>query len=132
VKCIAALGMNDNLGYDERPTVAGITAFRTVYYFFRERLYKIESELPRTEFGNVRKAFVAKYGPPHAAETARYQNGFGARFAGQRVFWRNPVSTISMGELDGESNNVQLIFWDKVIGKEFEVVGRSKDGAKDL
>jgi hypothetical protein len=132
VKCIAELGWQDRMGYDETPTVAGITAFRTVYYFFREQLYKIDSELPRPDFGNLREAFIAKYGPPFATEIAHYQNGFGARFSGQRLFWRNSVSTIAIGELDGEDNTVQLVFRDKVIGKECETAGRVKDRGKDM
>jgi hypothetical protein len=51
VKCIAASSMNENVNFDdEGPTVAGIRAYSTIYYFFQGRLYKIESQLPGTEY----------------------------------------------------------------------------------
>jgi hypothetical protein len=132
IKCIAALSMDDDLDFDDGPTVAGIAAYRTIYYFFHERLYKVESELPRSEYRVLRREFIAKYGPPIIAKTVPYQNGFGAAFSGERLLWRNSFSNISIGELDGQSNNIRIVFWHYAIGKQCEIAGAAKGRAKDL
>jgi hypothetical protein len=55
--------MNENANFDdEGPTVAGIRAYSTIYYFFQGRLYKIEYQLPGTEYRALRAAFITKYG----------------------------------------------------------------------
>jgi hypothetical protein len=122
VKCIA----------DESSTVAGVVAYRTVYYFFHEGLYKIESDLPRTEYVHLRKAFTERYGPPSAVKSVGYQNGFGAHLVGERLYWYNPVSSLAIGELDSESNNVRLVFRHKALYSECEKAGSLKNRAGDL
>jgi hypothetical protein len=113
-------------------TVGGVAAYRTVFYFFRDRLYKIESELPRTEYAHIREALTAKYGSPAPARRIGYQNGFGAQFVGERLSWHNQASSIAIGELDSESDNVRLVFQHKALASECERAGSMKNRAGDL
>jgi hypothetical protein len=104
VKCIAALSLNDDVDFHDGPTVAGISAYRTVYSFFHNRLYKIESELPEGSYRELREAFVAKYGKALVG-IAQYQNSFGAKAIGQQLGWKNAVSQISIGQLDAKQRS---------------------------
>lgn len=122
VKCIAT----------GESTVAGVAAYHTVYYFFHDRLYKIESDLPRTEYRNLRAAFIAKYGLASGSKSVGYQNGFGAQFVGERLYWNNQASSIAIGELDSESDNVRLMFQHKLLASECERAGSITNRAGDL
>ena len=112
VKCIAALSVNDDPGFEDSPSISGIPAYRTVYYFSHEQLYKIESELPRSEYSNLRKLLIAKYGQPLTAKV-EYENRFGAEFVGERLLWHRNLSWMLIGELDSQSNNVRLVMADR-------------------
>jgi hypothetical protein len=151
VECRATLNRHENMdlfinnGFDlvesfkyfDEPTVAGAGAYQTVYYFFSGKLYKIQSELPAEDYAAIRGTFVEKYGKP-SVTMHRYQNGFGAQVDGEELLWDNGNSQIRIGQLDGtntldgSANQVQVVFWHKVIGKLFEEAGASKDRAKDL
>jgi hypothetical protein len=117
VKCIASLSIDDDMDYDDRPTIAGAQAYRTVYYFFQrsssgqfreanppKRLYMIRSTLPGTNYQEIRDAFVEKYGTP-MIRVAQYQNGFGAKIEGEELLWTTEVSQISIGQRDGEPDD---------------------------
>jgi hypothetical protein len=99
IKCIAALSVNDDLDFSDEPTVAGLAAYRTVYSFFHERLYKIESELPAESYQTLRDAFAAKYGKP-LVTMSQYQNSFGAKKNGEQLLWKTAVSQIRIGQYD--------------------------------
>ena len=99
VKCVASLSIDDDMDYDDRPTIAGVQAYRTVYYFFEERsagpfvqanapkrLYMIKSTLPSRNYREIRGAFVEKYGAP-VIKVAQYQNEFEAKIEGEELLW---------------------------------------------
>jgi hypothetical protein len=104
IKCIAALSLNDDLDFEDGPTVAGVNAVRTLYYFFHLRLYMIKSTLPGSEYPALRSAFIQKYGSP-LARIAQYQNSMGGKFTGEELLWRNGVSQIQLGQRDGERDD---------------------------
>jgi hypothetical protein len=125
--------MNDDLDFSDGdgPTVAGIRAYRTVYYFFHGQLFKIQSELPGSQYRELRTAFVGKYGAPIRRVT-HYQNSFGAQSSGEELRWQNATSQINIGELDAESNNVLLTIRHTNLEKEYEAAAAVKDPEKDL
>jgi hypothetical protein len=132
VKCIAASSMNENVDFDdEGPTVPGIRAYRTIYYFFRGRLYNIESQLPGSEYRTLRTAFITKHGKP-TVSVGQYTNRFGAKVTGEELRWKNSTSQINIGELDAVSNNVLLTIWHTALKAECEKAGALKDRGKDL
>ena len=107
VKCIAALSLDDDFDFEDSPTVANAPTYKTVYYFFHQRLYMIKSTLPGKQYPALRSAFVEKYGTP-SVTIAEYQNSFGAKFNGEKLLWSNGVSQISMGERDGERDDPSI------------------------
>jgi len=132
IKCVAALSADDDIDFDvPGPTVAGISAYETVYSFFRGRLYEIESQIPRSDYVQLRTALKEKYGHP-SREILDYQNAFGANSLGERLAWHNAASSIYLGQLDGESNNSKLIFWHDSLRKECAASGASNSPGKDL
>jgi hypothetical protein len=104
VKCVATLGIDDDIDFEDSPTVANVTGFRTVYYFFHQRLYMIKSTLPGKDYAVLRAAFIDKYGPP-TINSAEYQNAMGAKFNGEKLLWSNGISQIAIGERDGEHDS---------------------------
>jgi hypothetical protein len=151
VKCRAALNRTENSdlfinnGLDvlqdfprfDESSIAGAGAYQTIYYFFHDQLYKIQSELPAEEYANIRAAFVAKYGPP-VVTIQRYQNSFGATVEGEQLLWSNSSSHIGIGQLDGTNvrdwtrNQVRIVYWHDSIDKECETAGAAKDRTKDM
>jgi hypothetical protein len=104
VKCIASLSIDDDLDYEDSPTIAGVEAYRTVYYFFRDRLYMIKSTLPGKSYPELRNTFVEKYGAP-IVSVAQYQNLLGAKLDGEKLLWKTDLSQINIGQRDGEPDD---------------------------
>jgi hypothetical protein len=104
IRCIAALSLDDDPDFEDNPTIANVRAYRTVYYFFHQRLYMIKSTLPASEYPVLRSAFIDKYGTP-SVSAAEYQNSFGAKFSGEKLLWENSVSGMSLGQRDGDRDD---------------------------
>jgi hypothetical protein len=92
------------MDFDDRPTIAEVEAFRTVYYFFHDRLYMIRSTLPGQSYPDLRKTFTDKYGSPEF-RTVQYQNSSGAKADGEKLLWKTAISQISIGERDGQPDD---------------------------
>jgi hypothetical protein len=113
IRCVTAPSVDDDFDFADRPTVAEIEAYRTVYYFFQEKLYLIRSTLPRVGYPDIRAAFQEKYGVP-VIHAEQYQNALGATFVGENLLWDNEVSKISIEER-GSDHDSQTVSASKDI-----------------
>jgi hypothetical protein len=108
IKCVASLSVDDDSDFDDRPTIAEVEAFRTVYYFFHNRLYMIRSTIQLAAYQTLRSAYIEKYGKPGIA-AERYQNAFGATVVGETLSWTNGSSEIHIAQLDGDKDSPDLV-----------------------
>jgi hypothetical protein len=80
---------------------AGIQAVSMFYRFLGSRLYDIEIHLVSHDYGDVKAAFIQKYGAPTSTTSERYQNGYGATWTGEVCHWRSGNQAIALTEGSG-------------------------------
>ena len=78
--------------------VAGQRITRVLYYFYQNRLYKIELYLLASQFSPIKSAFNQKYGDATLHEAKTYKNGFGANWTGQVLGWKAGAEIIGLEE----------------------------------
>jgi hypothetical protein len=100
-----------------RPTIAGVPAEAFIYKFVDGSLYDMTVFFEHKDFEQVLEALKGKYGETTVKETRTYQNGFGAKFDGDVLVWRNAVSEISLFERAGKVDDSLLIVVHKELGK---------------
>jgi len=78
--------------------VAGSAVTSILYHFYNGKLYEIALVFPAVRYGVTKSAFLDKYGPPSRQTTSEFQNGFGARWTGEDLFWLQGTQTVSLEE----------------------------------
>jgi hypothetical protein len=82
----------------EARTVAGFVLPGIGYYFYNDKLYKIDMHFAARHYTVIRAAFKDKYGSqPDRIETS-FQNGFGAHWIGESLFWKQGTQTVLLYE----------------------------------
>lgn len=77
---------------------AGTQAVSMFYRFYGGRLYEIEIHLTSHDYKDVKLAFIQKYGSPSSKDDKSYQNGFGARWTGEVVYWKSGTQEVALSE----------------------------------
>ena len=82
--------------------VAGQPVMHVLYYFYNNRLYKIELYFTASHFASIAQAFVQKYGDPAIQRSRTFSNAYGARWTGQLLAWAADQQVIGLDE--GQAN----------------------------
>lgn len=89
--------INDNSANE----VMGEPATALTYSFIGGLLYQIHMMFPSISYPVMKSAFVGRYGPATKTGSDAYQNGYGARWTGEHLFWKQGDQTILMMEGSG-------------------------------
>jgi len=94
---------NPSPGYanQDRLTVMGLQLESAIYRFYKSRLYEIDITASPSLFEVLQYGFRTKYGAPRSATTSSYQNGFGASWTGQNLYWERGRESIIFTEGPG-------------------------------
>lgn len=84
--------------HPELLSVAGAHLSQCIYHFYQGRLYMIVIQASAGDFDSLVRAFSDKYGTPHADTPTRYENGYGAKWAGRNFYWQRGTQVIYFGE----------------------------------
>jgi hypothetical protein len=82
----------------EARTVAGFLLPGIGYYFYNDKLYKINMHFAARNYAVMGAAFRDKYGSEPDRIESQYQNGFGAHWVGESLFWKRGTQTILLYE----------------------------------
>lgn len=82
----------------EARTVAGLLLPGIDYYFYNDKLYKIAMHFAARNYAVIGASFRDKYGPEPYRMESQYQNGFGAHWVGESLFWKRGTQTVLLYE----------------------------------
>jgi len=82
--------------------VAGDPVGSVLYHFFNGKLYEIDLHFAAIRYRVIKAAFQDKYGPPSEQSESQFQNGFGASWTGEDLFWK--LGTQSLFLYEGPKN----------------------------
>jgi hypothetical protein len=85
-------------------------------------------------FDDVAKALTAKFGRASASSTKNFQNGFGARFSGRTLSWKQRDSALEIHQFSTNRETMSLTISSLSALRDIEKrsLMNSKRGAKDL
>jgi hypothetical protein len=96
VRCFA-IRLQERLILEAR-TVAGFLLPGIGYYFYNDKLYKIEMHFAARNYAVIGAAFKDKYGSEPDRIESQYHNGFGAQWVGESLFWKRGTQTVLLYE----------------------------------
>jgi hypothetical protein len=116
------------------PTIAGVRANIYSYSFFNGQLYEITILFHQPNYAQVADALKTKYGNPNSSETQSYQNGFGVKFQGDVLTWKNEVSAMVLTERAGNADDslLRLVHYELNKAASASTTAIRKSHAKDL
>lgn len=86
----------------EARVVAGDPVGSVLYHFYSGKLYEIDLRFAAVRYRVIKAAFQDKYGSPTERSESQFQNGFGAKWAGESLLWK--VGTESLFLYEGPKN----------------------------